>query len=74
VAEGQVLHDPINIRRCEDRALAQGAAALGALALKQMAPAGSVKNHLSAGGDFEPFGYGLSCFNSFGASHGISSS
>ena len=41
---------------------AQAAAALGALGLAQVAPAGAGAQDLAAGRDLEPLGHGLSWF------------
>jgi len=69
VAERQILQDSIAVGRCKDWGLSQRPATFGALALKQMAPAGSVKQYFSARGDLEPFSHRLPGFNSLGASH-----
>jgi len=69
VAERQILKDSIAVSRCKHRGLSQRPAPLGALALKQVASAGPVEEHLSVGGDLEPFGHRLPGFNSLGASH-----
>jgi hypothetical protein len=72
MAERQILCDAVNVGWCEDRRLSQRPAAFGAFALKQMAPAGPVKQHFPVSGDLETFGYRFPGFYSFGASHTIS--
>ena len=57
MAEREVLGDAVNVGWCEDRRLSQRPAAFGAFALKQMAPAGPVKQHFAVGGDLETFRY-----------------
>jgi hypothetical protein len=57
MAERQTLCDAVNVGWRENRRLSQRPAAFGAFALKQMAPAGPVKQHFPVSGDFETFRY-----------------
>src|SRR5437899_2284346 len=69
MAGRQVLDDAIGVRRVNDRALAETAAALGIFALQQMALAGVVAHDFAGAGDLEPFGHGFFRFDAFGTSH-----
>jgi hypothetical protein len=57
MAKRQILQDTINVGWSQERGLAQRAAAFGAFALKQVAPACPVKQHFPVSGDFETFRY-----------------
>ena len=72
MAERQILLDTINIGCSQGGCLSQGTAALGILALKQMAPASAVEQDLARSGYLETFGHCFPGFNAFGASHTIS--
>jgi hypothetical protein len=69
MAEGQILFDSIHIGRSDERGFAQCSTAFGAFALKQMASARAATQHFAGAGYLETFGYGLSGFDSLGASH-----
>jgi hypothetical protein len=69
VSGRQVLRDAIGIRVIQNRTLAEPATALGVFALGQMAETSVTAQNFAGSGDFEPFGHGLLCFNTFGASH-----
>ena len=57
MAGRQVLFNPINVGGSQNRDPSQRTPAFGALALAQMAPAGSTKQDLPVGGYLETFGY-----------------
>jgi hypothetical protein len=69
VTKRQILQDAISIGCVHDGTLAEPAAVLGFFALQQVAFAGVAAQDFARPGDFEPFGYGLSCFDAFGSSH-----
>ena len=69
MAERQVLRDAIGIRRINDRALSEPAAALGVFALQQMALASMAAQDLASASDLEPLGHGFLRFDAFGTSH-----
>jgi hypothetical protein len=69
VAEWQILFDPINVGRSDERRLSQRPAAFGILALKQMTSARAPAHNFAIGGYFETFGHGFPGFNAFGTSH-----
>ncbi len=71
MTKGEVLFDPVNVRRCQGRRLSQGAAAFSTLALEQMALARTSEKDFPGGGYFEPFADGFPGLNSFGSSHRI---
>ena len=72
MAEWKVLSDAVGIRGIHDGRLAQPAAALRTLALKQV-PAASLHPHNFAGaGDLEPLGNGFFRFDAFGTTHKLS--
>jgi len=57
MAEGQVLPDTVGTGWSQQLGLSQRPAALGALALKQVAPACPAKQHFPVSGYLETFGY-----------------
>jgi hypothetical protein len=67
--EWQTLFDAINVCGSDERRLSQKPAASGAFTLKQMASARAPEKDFAGAGYLESFGYGLSGFNTFGASH-----
>ena len=69
MAERQILRDTINVGWSEERRFAQRAAALGILALEQMATARAPEQDLAGPGYLKTFGYRFSGFNAFGAPH-----
>jgi hypothetical protein len=69
VAEWQILFDTINIGWSNEHCIAQRPAALGTLALKQMASARASAQHFAGAGYFESFSYALSGFNASGTPH-----
>src|SRR5262245_9636526 len=69
--EGQVLSDAIRISLVDDAGATQGAAALAALGLVQVAPASMGEQHLAASGELESLGHGFLRFDAFGTAHNI---
>jgi len=69
VAERQILFDPINVGRSENRRLSQGSPPLGTLALKQVAPPGSSMHDFAAGRNLETLGHGFLGLVTFGSPH-----
>jgi len=55
MAERQVLCDAVNVSWCENRRLSQRTAPLRAFTMKQMAPAGPMKQHFPVSSDLETF-------------------
>ena len=72
MAKGEILFDTVNVGGSEKRRPSQRSAAFGAFALKQMASARAVEQHLARSGYPETFGHCFPGFNAFGASHTIS--
>ena len=57
MAEGEVLHDTINVGWPEKPGFPQRPSPFGILALKQMAFAGASEQHFASAGYLEPFGH-----------------
>jgi hypothetical protein len=69
MAEGQVLHNAVDIGGAEHSGCAQGTAPLGTFVLEQMALARTSAHDFAAGGDFKSFGHCFPGFDTFRASH-----
>jgi hypothetical protein len=69
VAERQILFNPINVGRSEDRGFSQRAPPFRRLALQQMTPARTAKYDFAGARDLETLGYSLSGSNSLGTTH-----
>jgi len=69
VAERQVLFDAINVGWPDECRLAHKPAALGAFALKQMAPASASEKDFACASYLETLGHCLSGLDTFGTSH-----
>jgi hypothetical protein len=57
MAERQILLNPVNVGRCQNRRPSQRPPPFWTLALAQVAPAGPAKEDLPVGSYFETFGY-----------------
>jgi len=68
-AKRQVLFDTVGVGGTHYHDFAQGATALGALALEEMAFASPAAEDFAVGGEFEAFSHALSGFNTLGPSH-----
>ena len=69
MAEGQVLKNPVCVGFIDNFRSAQGASALGALGLEEVALAGMGAHHLAGAGYLKSFCHRFFCFNTFRASH-----
>lgn len=71
MTEREILLDAVHVGLVDEVGAAQTAAAFRAFGLAEMASAGTTAQDLATGGDFEPLGHRLLCFDTFGTSHKI---
>ena len=71
MTERQTEFDSVHVRFVHQPGASEAPAAFGALGGKEVTLARIGAEHLASGGDFEPLGDGLLCFDAFGATHGL---
>jgi hypothetical protein len=69
MTERQILLNAISVGGINHYSRAEGTPSFGTFGRQQMAFAGAHAHDFARGGDFEPLGHGLLCFDAFRTSH-----